>query len=140
MHELVHDEGCASHVSGIFQKRYEQIEYQYVRQEDQHASDTAYDTVDNQILQPAVIHCRSHECSDLLHEPLDPLHRILSEKEGRLEYHIQKEEEDRECQPFVGYHSIKLVCQCIPAFLPLIWFICLSQCALHKGVLCVHQS
>ena len=49
MHQTVHDEGGTRHISGVFKKRDEQIKKEDVRQEDQHASDSADDTVDDKI-------------------------------------------------------------------------------------------
>ena len=56
VHQLVHYESSARHVAGILQQRNKEIEYQYVRQEDQHASNTGNDAIDNEVLEPAIGH------------------------------------------------------------------------------------
>jgi len=46
MHDLVHDESGARHVAGIFHKRNEGIQYQYVGQEYDNASHASYNAID----------------------------------------------------------------------------------------------
>ena len=140
MHELVHDERGSRHISRIFQKRDEHIEYQYVRKEDQHAADASDDTVDDKILKPSCAHGRCDKGAYLLHQPFYPLHRILTEQECTLENQVKQEEEYRESQPFVGDERIDLVRKCISALLPLIRFICLGQSTLHESVFRIYQS
>ena len=93
MHESVHDEGRTRHVSGVFQQRNEQVQEHDVRQEDKHAADAAYDTVNDKVLEPSVRHHRSDEGREVRHQPLDPAHRILSQYECTVEYQIQKGDE-----------------------------------------------
>ena len=140
MHQTVHDEGRPGHIAGIFQKGNEQIQKQYVGQEDKHASHTSDDSVHNQVLDPSVAHRRSHEGSELLHNPLYPKHRVLSKDKGRIEDDIKQKEEYREGKPLVGHHGIYPVRECMPFPLPERWNICLGQCSLDKGIFRIHHG
>ena len=140
VHQPVHYEGGTSHISGIFQKGDEQIQKHDVREEDKHASHTAYDSVSHQILQPAIMHCGADKRTELLHQPLDPPHRILSEDKGTVKDQIQKEEEDGKSKPPVCDNGINPVGQGTQPVLSGRRGIGLGQGSLYKGILRIDQS
>ena len=88
MHKPVHNEGRTGHISRIFKKGYEQVEYQYVREEDQHAAHSSDDAVHHQILQPAVGHRSGHKGGEILHYPFYPPHRMLADSECGVKHDI----------------------------------------------------
>ena len=88
MHKPVHNEGRTGHISRIFKKGYEQVEYQYVREEDQHAAHTSDDSVHHKVLQPAVCHRRGNKGREVPDQPLDPPHRVLADGKGSVKYDI----------------------------------------------------
>ena len=140
MHQTVHDEGRAGHISRILEQRNEEIQQQDVRQEDKHAADSADDAVHRQILQPSVRHYHGNEGTELGHYPLYPLHRILPYHESTAEYQIQKHKEQRKGQPPVGHEGIYPVRQRVPSAFSLIRLICFRYRALDEGVFCVHEG
>ena len=88
MHKPVHNESRTGHISRIFKKGYEQVEYQYVREEDQHAAHTSDDSVHHKVLQPAVCHRRGNKSRKVLDQSLDPPHRVLTDCECGVEHNI----------------------------------------------------
>ena len=109
VHQAVHYEGRAGHIARVLHYRYEEIEYQYVGQEDKHASHAGYDAVHDKVPQPAVPHQGAHGVPEPGHQGINPVHRILSDGESGLEYHEQYEDEYREGEPFVGDNGIDAV-------------------------------
>ena len=139
VHHPVHDERTAGHITRVLKQRNEHIKQHDVRQEYKHTADSTDDAVDHQVLQPAVGHSRRHEGSQLLHQPLDPLHRILSDDERTAEDKVKKSKEYRERQPLVCDHCVDLICDCAAAAMALIWLISLSQSTLHECILRIHK-
>ena len=111
MHDFIHDKGCTCHVAGIFHKGNKKVEQQDIGQEDNYASYTTNDSVNNQVFQRA----RTQEgfCSlcNKSHEPFDGLLRVFSQYKGSFEHDVQKDEENGESPETVGhdavYHSCK---------------------------------
>ena len=73
------------------------------------------------------------------HQPLYPAHRVFSKNEGSVEHKIQQGDEDRECQPPVGYKGIYLICYSLTLPLSLIWDICLGERSLHECIFGIHK-
>ena len=140
MHQTIHDEGRAGHISRILQQRNEEIQQQDVRQEDKHTADSADDAVYRQILQPSVRHYHGNEGTELGHDPLYPLHRILSYHECAAEYQIQKHKEQRKGQPLICHEGIYPVRQRVPSAFSLIRLVCFRYRSLDEGVFCVHEG
>ena len=111
MHDFIHDEGRTCHVAGIFHKGDEKIEQQDVRQEDNHASYAANDSVDNQVFQRTRTQEGLRSLCNKSHEPFDGLLRVFSQHKGTFEHDIQEDEENGESPETVGhdavYHSCK---------------------------------
>ena len=106
VHQLIHDEGGTGHVAGVLHDGKEEIENQYVGQEDEHAAHSCYYSVHKYILQPAILHEGSHEVPELADEPVDPVHRVVAQGEGRLEDQVEDDKEYRKGRPFVGDHRV----------------------------------
>ena len=155
VHELVHDEGGAGHVSGVLQQGNEQVENQDVGQEYQHAAHSSDDAVHYQVLQHALRHGGGpvhyqvlqhalrhgggHEGPEFLHQPFNPGHRVFSQAEGGLEDDVQQEDEYREGGPAVGDHGVYLVGYGM--FLSRVpRSVCLFEGALDEGVFGVYDG
>ena len=114
VHQLIDDERGARHVPGVLHYRKEEIENQYVRQEHQHTSHAGDHTVHEKILEPSVLHKVRDEIPELPHQPVDPVHRIVAQRERGLENEVKKEYEDRERGPFVRDDSVDPVGDGLP--------------------------
>ena len=99
MHQLVHDKRRPGHVAAVLHQGNEQVQDHDVRQEHQYAADPGDHAVDQQVLQPAVPEEGADEIPETPDEPFDPVHRVLSERKGRPEHHVQQHDENRECRP-----------------------------------------
>ena len=139
VHELVHDECGAGHVSGVLQQGNEQIENQDVGQEYQHAAHSSDDAVDHHVLEHTLRHGGGHEGSEFLHKPLNPGHRVFAQAESGLEDDVKQQDEYRKGGPAVCDHRIDFVGNGM-LLLDLGRSICLFQCSLHEGVFCVYDG
>ena len=109
VHQLVHDEGGACHITSVLHDGKEEIKDEDIGKEYQYASYTGDYAVDQHILEPTVPHEIRHEIPEFPDQPVYPVHRIFSKGESRLEYDIQDQKEYREGSPFVGDHRINLL-------------------------------
>ena len=86
-HQAVHDERRASHVACVFKQAEEEEQDQNLRQK-QHDSAHAGDrTVREKIAEISGRHHAPDPCSERSNLPVDPVHRILCEREDRQEQH-----------------------------------------------------
>ena len=139
VHQLVHDERSPCHVAGVLKEGYEEIQEEDVRKEDKHAAHSPDYPVHNQVLERPVLHVGRDKVPEFLHQPFYPLHRIIPDDECAFEHEIQHQEKYRECQPFVGDHSIYLVCDRIPAPLSFERPVCLGKGTLNEGIFRIHD-
>ena len=140
MHQFVHDEGRPGHISGVLHQGNKEIQNQDVGQENQDASGTGDEAVYHQVFQPAVRHDGAHALAQFAHQPVYPVHRVLPQGEGRLENHVQEQDEDGEGQPAVRYQRIDLVGPGTARPLRDVRLVHLGQGTLHKGIFCIDDG
>ena len=140
VHQLVHDECGSGHIAGVLHQGDEEVEYQYVRQEHQHASHTGNHAVHYQVLHPSVRHYGRYECPEFADQPVDPLHRIVAQCERRLENEIEYRDKYRERHPLVRHYSIYLVRKCLFGRYVQVRLVRLGERALDECVLGVHDG
>ena len=138
VHQLIHDESRAGHVAGVLHYGYEEVEYQYVRQEYEDAADSGNDAVDHEIFQPSVRHDARHELAEFTHEPVDPLHRVVPDRECCLENQVQNRDENRERKQPVRDHRVDLVGDGFSRDRVHVRLVGFCQCPLNESVFGVH--
>ena len=82
VHQLIHDEGCTSHISRILHIRDEEIENQNLWQEHDHGTYTTNHTIYQHILHWSVRHRIADELAQPCHAVLNPSLRNLAQNEG----------------------------------------------------------
>ena len=140
MHQTVHDECRPRHISRILKQRNEEVEQQDVRQKNEHAAHSADDSIDNKVSQPPLAHKAFDHLPEFVHAPLNPIHRIGSERECALEHDEQQHEENRECQPLVRNHRVNLLRKCLLLVSLVVALPCFGERALDERILRLHNS
>ena len=132
VHQLVHDECRARHISRILHKRDEQVKYEYLRNEYCHAAHSAHYTVYNKVLYCS---CRdelcgyiAQPCEKALYPPLG----VCSKHEYRTEHYPHDKQEYGKSQPTVGNKTVNATCLLLCILVPR--FECLVQSTVYKTV------
>ena len=132
VHEFVHNERYAGHITGVFHQGDEKEEDQNIRQKHNHAADAADDAVRQKIAESAIRHGLPEEIADQPDGCIYPPHRILSEREGGLEHHPEEEKEDGEAKQSVRQNFIDGNAE-IPAVLFFL-HIRLAECTRNESI------
>ena len=140
VHQLVHDEGSACHIARILHQRDEEVEYQDLRQEHDDSPHSADDAVYQHRAQRTVGHVAAHPFAQLFYPHLYPVHRVLSQHEGRLEHQEQDGEEDGESQPAVRQHAVYHMRHPVGVALMACRIVSLRQRTVYESVFRIHDS
>ncbi len=114
MHDLVHNKGCPSHITGILKEGYAEKEYENIRQEHRHPAHAADYSVDNQISEEAVAHQIANMPTETPHPSINPIHGILPNIESQLEHGPDEKNENRKTEEPVGQNHIDPVREVAP--------------------------
>ena len=90
VHDFVHDESGSGHIAGILHPRDEGIENHNVGQEDDDATHTADNAVDDEVFQGTVGHIGSAQLAQPPHGSIYPIHRVLADVEGAEEHQVHE--------------------------------------------------
>ena len=140
VHQLVHDKGCPRHVAGVFHQRDEEIEYEYLGQEDDDGAHATDDAVDDQRAQRSLGHQGEQSVAQPGDSRLYPVHGVLPQGERGLEHDEQDEEEEREAQVLVGQQTVYLVRTLIGVGLVALQELSLLQRPVDETILCIHDG
>ena len=81
VHNLIHNEGCTSHVAAVLHPGDESVEDHNVGQEDDDTTYTADYAVDDEVLEWSVSHPAAHSLAEPLHCGIYPIHGVLADVE-----------------------------------------------------------
>jgi len=107
MHNFIHYKRCTGHITGVFHQRNTEIQNQNIGQKDDNTTYTAYDTVNQHILQRPLRHVIANQVTDLPHQPFNSHHRIFSENKCSLKHQVHEKEKDRIPPDTMGNDSIQ---------------------------------
>ena len=124
MHQLIHDECRACHVSRVFHDGYEQVQDEDVGQEDDDTAHTADDTVDNHVFQRSLGHVIADERTDLFHQPFDALHGVVTQYIGSFKDDKEQEEEEGKAPDAMSDNRVDDLCHLL--FLQMVVGECLT--------------
>ena len=88
VHEFINYECCAGHVAGILHYGDEKVQNEDVGEEHEYTPHTRNYAVHQKVFEPAFHHHGRNQVSELAHQPIYPVHRILPESEGCCEDEI----------------------------------------------------
>ena len=117
--DTIHDEGNTCHVTAGLQKCQEQEQYQHLRYKSKYGTNTGYDTIEDQTLQPVsavdgiqkILNCRRNDLTEK--DIVRPV--CYNRTNGRNRYIVNdphNNRKDRKCQPAVGYDTVDLIRCC----------------------------
>ena len=116
-HNPIHHKGSTGHVAGIFQNGNGKKEQQDVRQEHDHAANTADDTIHDQAVEESFRKNPANKFAQPAEEVFDPLHGRFRNGKGKPERCIHDRQKDGEAEELVGQHGIDLIRDLSAAFL-----------------------
>ena len=140
VHQLVHDEGGTRHIAGVLHEGDEEVENQDLRQEHDDASHTTDDTVHEHRPQGALAHRGAYPFAQPCHAGLYPVHGVLAEGEGRLEHHVENQEEDGEAQKTVRQQVVDAVCGVVGVRLRARPELCFGESTVDEAVFGIHDG
>ena len=140
VHEFVHDEGGACHISTVFHEGNEEVEDENLRQEDDYGPHTAYHSVYKHVFDRAIGQLLAQHFAQCGHAVVYPVHGHLPQYERSREHHEEQEDEDGEPKEAVGDDTVDEMGHLIGVFLVAGVIVSFFQCTVDEAIFGVHDG